>query len=174
MLGTALLGSVYAIAEEDRAGAVRELRRKVPDRHLPPPHRVGDHHPVGLRLARARRARRRRGQARRAGAVLVRPARPGPPDRQLRLRRRLRRPDVLPGHLRLRGRRGGWPGARRGRARRPQHRHHQGRVRRRPGRADPRPGPPDVRGRRADLVPRGGPAHACAARWPATCGSPTS
>ena len=32
-----------------------------------------------------------------------------------------------------------------------------------------RPGAPDVRRRRADLVPRGGPARGCAARWPSTC-----
>ena len=72
MLGTALLGSVYAIAEEDRAGAVRAFvggfltataRR-----------RTASATTIRTVFAApgARRARRVDGQARRAGAVVVR------------------------------------------------------------------------------------------------------
>ena len=57
MLGTALLGSVYAVADDDRAAAVREFVGRVPDRHHPPPHRVRHHHPRGLRRAGAGRRR---------------------------------------------------------------------------------------------------------------------
>src|ERR1044072_8616822 len=94
MLGTALLGSVYAIAEEDPAGAVRAFVGGVLNAHPPPPApAAGTRHPT------SRRPPRRRGHARRAGAVLVRPARAGPADRHLCLRRRVRGPDVVPGHL---------------------------------------------------------------------------
>ena len=68
MLGAALLGSVYAVAETDRDAAVREFVGRFPRRHLPPPHRRGDHHPRRLRRAGARRRGRR----------------PGPPGRRRR------------------------------------------------------------------------------------------
>ena len=139
MLGTALLGSVYAVAATDRAAAVREFVGRVPRRHHPATHRGGDHDPPGLRIAGAGRGRRGRGHA---------AAPPAPPwTAQLGKVR----PTGCYAYGDVYGDQtsylvtfayedgeDGRPGARRGGAGRPQHRHHQGRLRGRPGRAHPR------------------------------------
>src|SRR6185295_3744142 len=74
MLGTALLGSVYAVASQDRAAAVRDC--------------VGDHDQVRLRHARTGCRGSRRGTARRGRASVDRTVGPGPADRLLCVRRR--------------------------------------------------------------------------------------
>ena len=156
MLGTALLGSVYAVAETDREAAVREFVS-------------------GFLAATSRRRTAAATTIRQVFAALV-------PDAEgaAKVRPGAQAPAWAGqlGRVHLTGTwsygdvygdqtsylatfayddAAGRPGARPGGTGRPQHRHHQGRLRRRPGRADPGAGPADVRRRRADLVPGGGP-----------------
>ncbi len=174
MLGSALLGSVYAIAETDRDTAVREFVDRVPRRHRPPPDRGGDHHPAGLRHPRPGRRGRRAGPSRRPGARLGGSARPGPPHRHAgrTATSTATRPPTSP-PSRTTTRHGG-----------PEHAlvalvdHNIGITK------DIFVGGPaerildqvraDVRRRRADLVPRPRTRPGCGARWPAISRSPTT